>query len=128
MAEDSFGLDAEELVVVMARQGDTVTLTRNQVVDIFLGRLQQLPDGRRIIPLDQAEQSEARERFYREVLERTPAQVRAHWARLVFTGRGSPPRSVALPESVVGAIHEDSRVIAYLYRRDLDASLAVVFD
>ncbi len=127
-AEESSGQAGDDVVVVMWQENAELKLSRDQISDIFLGRLRQLPGGRRVVPLDMAEGSALREQFYREVLERTPAQVRAHWARLVFTGRGSPPRSVDSPEDAVMAIAEDSRIVAYLWRRDVDGSLAVVYE
>lgn len=102
------------------------TLSRTQLADLFLGRTDQFPDGRRAVPLDQAESSPAREAFNERVLNRSAAQVRAHWAKAVFTGRGRPPRNVADCDEVKAAVAGDSRAIGYIDASQVDASVAVV--
>ena len=119
---------ADDLVVVVLRENGVPALSRAEVFDIFMGRSRSLPDGRRVVPLDLGEGSILRDRFYQEVLERSPAQVRAHWARLLFTGRGSPPRSVDSLDEVLLAMKQNPQSIAYLPRRVLTPALAVVYE
>jgi len=128
LAEDTAEMAGDQLVVVMARELGTVRLSRSEINDIFLGRLRHLPDGRPVIPLDLDEGSVLRDRFYLEVLDRTPAQVRAHWARLLFTGRGTPPRSVDSAQQAILAIANDHRLIAYVQRSNLSDALVVVYE
>jgi hypothetical protein len=56
---------------------------RAAVARIFLGKPETAPDGTAV-----------REEFYRQLTGNTPAQVRAYWARLIFTYSGHPPRQL----------------------------------
>lgn len=118
--------DGNEVVVVVSPDSDIARLSRNQIVDLFLGRSSQFPDGRRAVPVDQAEGSAARDAFTMRILERTPAQIRAHWARIIFTGRGRPPRDVADGEQVKQLVATDPNAIGYIERRLVDETVAVV--
>jgi len=126
-AEENQGVFGTGLVVVVSRNNPVQSLTREQVEDIFLGRTRQYPDGRLAIPVEQSSQSELRDRFYTEILQRSPAQMRAHWARLIFTGRGNPPRGVDSSQDVLRAIVADPRVIGFIEPRFVDDSVTVVY-
>lgn len=118
----------DDIVVIVSSLNSVKTLTRDHVEDIFLGRMQQFPNEQRALPIDQAEGSAVRERFNMEVLGRTSAQVRTHWARILFTGRGRPPRSVASNEDMLQAIAADVHAIGYIQRRFVNGSVVVVFE
>eukprot|EP00825_Cyclidium_porcatum_P026934 TRINITY_DN28946_c0_g1_i1.p2 TRINITY_DN28946_c0_g1~~TRINITY_DN28946_c0_g1_i1.p2 ORF type:complete len:126 (+),score=8.62 TRINITY_DN28946_c0_g1_i1:180-557(+) len=78
---------AAELVVAVRSDSEIGTLSKNEVIDIFLGRFRQLPSGQRAEPLDQAKQSPERQVFYHALINKTAAEIDAYWARLLFTGR-----------------------------------------
>lgn len=115
-----------EVVVVVSTENPVERLSRGELTDIYLGRLEHFPHGERAIPIDQAERSPAHDRFYREYLGRSAPQVKAHWSRLVFTGRGRPPRAVPDGEAVVDAVAGDPRAIGYLAPRLVDHRLRIV--
>jgi hypothetical protein len=41
--------------------------------------------------VDQKLGSAARDEFYSKVAARTPELMKAHWTKMMFTGRGQPP-------------------------------------
>lgn len=103
-----------EVVVVASDSSSLQKLTSVQLADIYLGRLTHLPDGRSVLPIDQTEQSLAHAEFYRQYLGRTPAQIRSHWSRLIFTGRGQPPKSVADDAAVAEMLSRNPSAIGYM--------------
>lgn len=131
-ADDRTGADNESLnddiVVIVSSLNAVKALTHDNVEDIFLGRVQQFPNMQRAVPIEPAEGSAVRERFNMEVLGRTSAQVRTHWSRILFTGRGRPPRSVASNEDMLHAVAADVHAIGYIERRFVDDSVVVVFE
>lgn len=119
---------SDDIVVIVSSNSTVKALTRNHIEDIFLGRVQHYPDGQRAVPIDQAEDSAVRERFNLEILARTSAQVRTLWSRILFTGRGRPPRSVGTCEEVLQAVAADVYAIGYIERRFVNDSVVVVFE
>lgn len=115
-----------EVVVVVSAENPVPSLTSAQLADIYLGRATHLPSGEAVEPIDQSERSPAHDEFYREYLGRTAAQVKAHWSRLIFTGRGQPPRSVAGNEAMVEAVTSTPRAIGYIDSEYLEESLQVI--
>ena len=118
-------LSAEVVAVVSARSPITA-LDSGQVADIFLGKTSRFPDGSQAVPIDQDEDSPARERFYAQFTGKSPAQVKAHWSKIIFTGRGQPPRQPGSAEAVRRAIADNPRAIGYLDTAQLDSSVRVL--
>jgi len=97
-------------------------LTKEQVADLFLGKTQSMK------PLDQPNAAAVKTAFYRKVSGRDLSQVKAAWARLIFTGRGAPPRELADAAAVKKAIAADPKAIGYVEKSEVDASVKVVLD
>ena len=115
-----------EVVVVVSAENPVQILTRAELVDIYLGRLDRFPNGDRATPIDQKDGSLAHDEFYEEYIGRTPAEVKAHWSKLIFTGRGQPPRSVASGDAAADAVAGNPHAIAYIDSGLVDERLRVV--
>ena len=109
---------AGEIVVVMSPAA--AALTKDQVANVYLGRSNDLK------PLDLPEGNAAREAFYKKATDRDPAQVKAVWSRIVFTGQGQPPKEVADPAAVKRAVAADPKTVGYIDKSDVDGSVKVV--
>ncbi len=103
-----------EIVVVVNKDSKISELTQKEVIDIYMGRRQSFPDGSPAFPLDQAGQSEIRENFYKALVNKSPAQINAYWARLLFTGRASPPRIMNDSMVLLEAIEQNPAAIGYV--------------
>lgn len=116
-----------DVVAVVAASSPVTTLTRNQVLDIFLGRANRYPDGTAASPIDQAAGSALRDEFYTKVAGQTAAQMLAYWSRIIFTGRGQPPPTVANEVEMKKRIRDNPAAIGYIDRAMVDESLRIVF-
>lgn len=125
-SQASQNAQADAVVVIVSSQQALAQLNRQQVEDLFLGRSATFPDGSQAIAVDQAEDSPVRERFYRDILGRSAAQMRSYWARQIFTGRSRPPRTVSSTDAVLQLINEDSRVISYIEKSRITPAVKVV--
>jgi ABC-type phosphate transport system substrate-binding protein len=123
---DAIPAAAQDVVPVVSAKSPVTTLSSSQVADIFLGKTARFPDGTQAVPIDLQEDSPARERFYAQYTGKSPAQVKAHWSKLVFTGRGQPPRQVASSAEVRKAVAENPSAIGYLDASQVDSSVRVL--
>lgn len=121
-----FSLLAGVLVVAGAHSPLT-TLSKSQLGEIFLGKLTALPDGLRVVPVDQPESSPLRDEFYSEVANKSAAQARAYWAKLHFTGRGVPPREATGSSDIKKILNSTPGAISYIDQSALDSSVKVIF-
>lgn len=117
---------ADTVVVVVSAESPVEEISRARLADIYLGRKSRFPGGQEAVPIDQAEDSPVRKTFYETFLGRSPAEVKAHWSKMIFTGRGRPPRDVPDGEAVKEIVADDRRAIGYLDHSLVDGSVRVV--
>jgi ABC-type phosphate transport system substrate-binding protein len=115
-----------EVVVIVGPASPVVKLSATEVADVFLGRMTKLSDGRRPVPVDLTEGSPVRMELYGTILNMTPVQVKAYWSKLIFTGRGRPPRAASDAEAVLRAVRADPAAIGYVDRSAANASVRIV--
>jgi hypothetical protein len=115
-----------DVVAVMSSKSPITTLSKNQVMDIFLGKRARFPDGSLAVPIDQAEGSVARAEFYSRFSDMSPAQVKAFWSKLIFTGRGQPPKVVANSVEAKIRVIADLQAISYIDQSLVDSDVKVV--
>jgi ABC-type phosphate transport system substrate-binding protein len=117
---------AGELVVVVSARSQVEALRADQVAAIFLGQSPRFPNGRIAIALDQPVGSPERDQFYARVAGKSAALLKAYWSKMVFTGRGQPPRELAGSAAVRKAVADDPELVGYIEREALDPSVRQV--
>jgi len=117
---------APDLVVIVSARSTAPLLRSDQVAAIFLGQAAQLPDGALVTPIDQPVGSMTRDEFYERVASKSPALLKAYWSKLLFTGRGQPPREVGGNAAVKKMVADTPGMIGYIDRSALDASVRPV--
>lgn len=115
-----------DVVTVVSAKNAVTSLSRNQVADIFLGKTARFPDGSPAVPIDQAEASAAREAFYTRFTGKSAVQMKAHWSKIIFTGRGKPPKAVANGIEARTLIAANPQAIGYIERASVDGSVKVL--
>ncbi|MDP9084359.1 MAG: phosphate ABC transporter substrate-binding protein [Pseudomonadota bacterium] len=116
---------ADVVAVVSARSAIT-SLSKNEVADIFLGKTNRFPGGETVMPIDQAESSPLRDEFYLKFTGKSPAQLRAHWSKIIFTGRGQPPPAVSNSVEMKKRVAADPAAIGYIERNTVDGTVKVL--
>jgi ABC-type phosphate transport system substrate-binding protein len=114
---------AGDVVIIVSAKSAVTALSRSQVADIFLGRTSRFPNGGNAVPIDQAEGSPVRDEFYLSLTGRSAAQLKAYWSKIIFTGRGQPPPSMASALATRQRIAADPNAIGYIERSMLDGSV-----
>lgn len=117
---------AADLVVIVSAKSPITSLRADQVAAIFLGQSARFPDGVEALPLDQRIGSPVRDEFYVRVTNKTPALLKAHWSKLVFTGRGQPPGELPDNAAIRRRVADSPDAIGYIERSALDPSVRAV--
>ena len=115
-----------DVVAVVGAHSPIGALSQAEIADVFLGRLKKLPNGMLAVPLDQAEGSPIRDEFYERMVGKSPAQLKAFWSKLIFTGRGRPPKALADHTEVLQAVRANPAAIGYVDRRYADATVRIL--
>ena len=120
------GAAQTDVVAVVSAKSPVMTLSKNQVADIFLGKTARFPNGSPAAPVDQVEGARARDEFYSKFTGKSAAQLKAHWSKIIFTGRGQPPKEVSNSDAVKQRLLANPNAIGYIERSSVDGSVRVV--
>lgn len=103
-----------ELAIIVSADNQVSAITAEEVASIFLGKSRNLPDGTKVIPIDQFEGEAPRSEFYHKVVQKNPAQLNSYWSRLIFSGKGQPPFTVTGDTEVLEFIAANPNMIGYV--------------
>lgn len=117
-----------DMVVVMNENSSVEHLSREQVVNIFMGRYRKLPDDTVAAPLDIGRDSPERQFFYLHLLNKTLAEINSYWARLLFSGKTAAPEDVESQRKVLERVARDIHAIGYVDRQHLSGHVKVVYE
>lgn len=102
------------------------SLESKEVKRLFLGKTRILPGVRKIVLVDHPEGSSVRDQFYKSVAQKNPVQLRAYWARRVFSGKGVPPEVMTDGQMIVDWVAKTPGAIAYVDASHVDDSVKVL--
>ncbi|QUM78085.1 substrate-binding domain-containing protein [Moritella sp. 24] len=120
------GVAQAGFVVVVNPDGPDA-LSKSQVAKLYLGKSKKLPNGEKVSVLERANGSAERQAFHAAVTGKTESQLQAYWSRLVFTGKGKPPKTLGSASLIKNQVAANRAAIGYIDEADVDGSVKVVF-
>ena len=109
-----------DIAVIVNPKNPATRMFSEQAAQFFIGK------SSLFTPIDYNEGAAIRNEFYSKVLQKEPAQVKAIWTRLVFTGKGSAPREFNSAAEVKKAVAADVSAIGYIDKSAVDDSVKVI--
>ena len=119
---------AADWVLVASSKAGITQLSQDDVINIYLGRYRRLDSGITAEPIDQPADSALKTRFYRQLVNKSLAEINAYWARLVFSGKTQPPRTVRNSEEALQFVASHPGAMAYVDRIKTDGRVVVIFE
>jgi ABC-type phosphate transport system substrate-binding protein len=101
-------------------------ITADDAARIYLGKTTNFPNGRPAAPVDQATHSAMRAKFYYSVVKKDEAELKAYWSKLMFSGKGQPPRELTDDVSVKSFVASNPDAIGYVDGKVVDATVKVL--
>ncbi len=119
------GFAAAEVAVIV-HPSNSASLDQAEITRLFTGRGATFSSGAKATPLNLADGVPARAEFDSKVLGKSSSQMKAYWSKLVFTGKGTPPKELASAADVKAAVAADASAIGYIDAASVDATVKVV--
>lgn len=120
-------LNAKEFAVIanpeLASNIDSTFIQR-----AYLGKLKSFENGESVEPVDYDSKGDIKTAFTKTFLKKSPSQIKAYWAKLVFTGKGTPPNALSSSSDIKEFVASTPGAIAYLPLADVDDSVKVVME
>ena len=125
LSSSSILCSAEVAVIVSSNNGNS-NISAADISKVFLGKSKSFPDGSQAIAIDQNDNSAARDEFNDKVLGKSSSQLKSYWSRLIFTGKGTPPKQVANDAAIKAAVAGNPAMIGYIDASAVDGTVKVV--
>ena len=113
-------------VAVIVHPSNSATLGNSEISRIFLGKMKSYPGGGPAVPINLTEGSAPRGAFEKAVLKKSASQIKAYWSKLVFTGKGTPPKEVGNDAEVINLIKSNPNLIGYVDESAVTGDVKVV--
>lgn len=114
---------ADIAVIVNAQNGATVD--ENTIKKLFLGKAKSFADGSSATPVNQ-DATALFDEFNDKVIGKSSSQLNAHWSKLVFTGKGTPPKKLANDQAVLEFVSSNANAIGYVDAAAVNSKVKVV--
>jgi hypothetical protein len=115
---------AEVAVVVAA--DSPVTASPAEVSRLFLGKLKKFSDGTKAQIVYAKEGAAVREEFDKKALGKSPSQIKAYWSKLLFSGKGSPPKELASDAEIKAKVASGDGFVGYIDASAVDGTVKVL--
>lgn len=126
IAASSIALPCFSDVAVIVNKSVADSMSEADISNLFLGKTKAFPNGSQAVPIDQSPGSAARNTFYSKLTGKDDSQLKAYWSRLIFTGKGQPPKEVGGDTDVVGLVGGNPNMIGYVDAGAVNDTVRVV--
>ncbi|NMG00326.2 hypothetical protein GPA27_23395 [Aromatoleum toluolicum] len=114
-----------QIVIVAGARSPLPDLTPEQAEQFYLGRAHTLPDGS-VVTLADLPTGAVRDQFYQQLTRKNANQIRAHWSRMVFTGRALPPQQAESVAQLRLWLAAQPNLIGYMPAAEADGRVRVL--
>ncbi|MBL8509678.1 MAG: hypothetical protein JNM11_14490 [Chitinimonas sp.] len=114
-----------DVAVVVNPKAAVDSLSAEQVANLFLGKANSFPGGGAATPVEQTDGA-TRAEFSTKVLKKDSAGVKAHWAKMQFTGKGTPPKELGGSAEVKKFVAGNPNAVGYVDKAAVDGTVKVV--
>lgn len=112
-------------VAVIVHPSNANALDKTAITRIYTGKAKSFPDGKQVVPINQADGGTT-DAFNKSVLNKSTSQLRAYWSKLIFTGKGAPPKVVNSEAEVIELVSSNPNIIGYIDAASVNDSVKVV--
>ena len=113
-------------VSVIANKGiGTDSITAKEAKKIWLGKTRSL-DGTSVKLADLPKGNASRDHFYSSVVKKNEKKLKAYWAKIVFAGKGTPPKAFGSDAEVVSWVASTPGAVGYVNSTAADDSVKVL--
>lgn len=116
-----------EIAVIGNSAIATDSLTAKQISNLWLGKSKLIPGGGKPAVVDQKPGSPAHTEFYKKIVKKNSSQLKAYWAKVVFSGKGAPPKAMANDAEVIDWVTSTPGGLGYVDSASVKGNVKVLF-
>lgn len=111
---DAVAQGGGEFQIVVNPENPMTEVDRDLLRDAYLKKATEWPRGAAIRPIDLTPRYTVRERFTRDIVRKTSAQLKSYWSQQIFSGKGVPPPEADSVDAVISYVLANKGGVGYL--------------
>jgi ABC-type phosphate transport system substrate-binding protein len=114
---------SNDIAIITNVNNDNLQISQSEAINIFMGRYRRFSDGSKAIPIDNGS---IKNMFYMQLVNKSPSEIKAYWATLIFSGRTQPPKDLEDTNHVINAVKQEPQAIAYIPANQVNNKVKVL--
>lgn len=102
-----------EFKVIVNQSAPASTISMAKLSRLFLKKETRWSDGRKVLPVDQLQDSPIRQTFSLEVHNKQVDSVKSYWHQMIFSGRATAPPELRSDAEVLEYVRSNAGAIGY---------------
>ncbi len=123
----SINLSANNLAVIVSKDSDINSITKKELSKLFLSKTRKLPNGKKSY-LIEMQDKEIRSKFYEEICNKNYKQLRKYWTKMIFTGRGQPPKKIKSIDEIIEYVENNQNAISYIPSKYVNSTIKTILE
>jgi len=112
--------------VVIVHKDNSSDINVGLIKRIFLGKAKKFKGGGVATPIELPENNATRSAFNKVLLGKSDTQMKAYWARLIFTGKATPPLQATDDNIVIEKVSSNPTLIGYIDSANVTDAVKVI--
>lgn len=112
---------------VIIHRDNTASISRYDIAKIFLGKTKKYSDGSRALAINLPDDAESKIAFDNWFIGKSPSQMKSHWSIVIFTGKGTPLKTVENDSDVIEIVSQNPEAIGYVRAIHTDERVRILF-
>ena len=115
-----------DVVLIVNPEIGISSISKKEAKRIFLGKTKKIK-SKSLIAVDQKEGNTSRSVFYEKVVKKSEFQLKSYWSTMIFSGKGTPPKSLDSDDKVRAWVSNNPDAIGYIDSSKVDRSVVVIY-
>lgn len=108
-----FASSAISKVAIIVHKDNDNAIDKHFMQRLYLGKAETYQDGSKATPLN-VETKKLLDEFNDSIVNKSTQQLSAYWSRLIFTGKGVPPKVKVNEKAIIEAVKSNRDAIGYV--------------
>lgn len=113
-------------ISIIVHPSNKADIPSKDIKRIFLGVNRRYSDGAEAVPISYQLDTDLSKEFSNKVLDKSPHQLKAYWAKMLFSGKGTPPKVMDNVEHIVILVSNNPSLIGFVPSEAVNDSVRVV--
>lgn len=101
-------------IVIIGHPSNSNTINVAELQRLYTGKTSSFANGDAVVPLNLSDANPLRASFDENALGRSSSQIKAYWSKLVFTGKGTPPKEVDSEAEIIKLVSSNPNILGYV--------------